>query len=135
VRVAEKGEQVRAERLVLRLVLRPGPAPSHPVLGLFPTRRLPAQDVTHEATVRSRILAALSGTTPDERTAALIALLSALHAVTTVFEVPDKRAARRRAKEIAEGQWAATAVRKAVEAVYAATAAATMPATTAATTS
>jgi hypothetical protein len=48
--------------------------------------------------------------------------------------VPDKRAARRRAKEIAEGQWAATAVRKAVEAVYAATAAATAAATSAAAT-
>jgi len=167
VRVAEKGEAVRAGWLVLR----PGPAPAHPVLaaglaaladqagrkpehvidrlgkglrdrladglveagvlrrekhrvlGLFPTRRLPAQDVTHEAEVRSRIRAALAGATPDERTSALIALLSALKAVTTVFAVADKRAARRRAKEIAEGQWAATAVRKAVEAVYAATAA------------
>jgi hypothetical protein len=178
VRVAEKGEDVRAGRLVLV----PGPPPSHPVLaeglavldgregrkpehvidklakglrdrladglvhagvlrhekrrvlGVFPTHRLPALDVTHEAAVRERIAAALSGAAPDERTAALIALLSALKAVTSVFEVPDKRAARRRAKEIAEGQWAATAVRKAVEAVYAATAAATAAATSAAAT-
>jgi hypothetical protein len=105
----------------------------HKVLGLFPTRRLPARDSTHERTVRSRIQDALAGAAPDERTAALIALLSALKAVTTVFDVPDKRAARRRAKEIAEGQWAATAVRKAVEAVYAATVAAVV-ASTAATT-
>jgi hypothetical protein len=41
-----------------------------------------------------------------------------------VFAVPDKRAANRRAKEIAEGQWAAAAVRKAIEEVYAAVAAA-----------
>jgi len=106
----------------------------HKVLGLFPTHRLPAQDVSHEATVRERISSALAGAAPDERTAALIALLAALKAVTTVFEVADKRAARRRAKEIAEGQWAATAVRKAVEAVYAATAAATAAATSAAAT-
>jgi hypothetical protein len=168
VRVAGKGETVRAGRLVLQ----PGPALEHPVLagglatvegregrkpeqvidalgkglrdrladglvdagvlrrekhrvlGVFPARRLPAQDVAHEATVREQIRAALDGATPGERTAALIALLSALNAVTTVFDVPDKRAARRRAREIAEGQWAAAAVRKAVEAVYAATTAA-----------
>jgi hypothetical protein len=179
VRVAEKGEDVRAGRLVLES----GPAPAHPVLaagldvlsgregrkpdhvldalakglrerladglvetgvvrrerhkvlGLFPTERLPAQDPAHEATVRQRIGAALDGATPDARTAALIALLSALNAVTTVLDVADKRAARRRAKEIAEGQWAATAVRKAVEAVYAATIAAVTVATTAAATS
>lgn len=168
VRIAEKGETVRAGRLVLK----PGPQPGHPVLadavrvlsakegrkpqdvlgtlakglrerladglvaagvlrrerrkvmGLFPTQRLPAQDSGHETGVREKIVAALNAAGHDERTAALIALLSALRAVTTVFDVPDKRAARRRAKEIAEGQWAAAAVRKAVEEVYAATAAA-----------
>jgi hypothetical protein len=103
----------------------------HKVLGLFPTRRLPANDVTHERTVREKIAAALAGDTPDDRTAALVALLSALDAVTSVFEVPDKRAAKRRAKEIAEGQWAAAAVRKAVQAVQAATMAAITVATTA----
>jgi hypothetical protein len=168
IRVAEKGETVRAGRLVLK----PGAAPGHPVLddalrllsaregrkpkdvlgplakglrarltgslvdagvlrremrkvlGFFPTERLPARDATHETTVRERIAAALAGAEPDERTAALVALLSALNAVTTVLDVRDRRAARRRAKEIAEGQWAATAVRKAVQEVYAATAAA-----------
>ncbi|MGH3759261.1 GOLPH3/VPS74 family protein [Actinophytocola sp.] len=93
----------------------------HKVLGLFPTRRLPARETGHESAVRERIGSALDGATPDERTAALIALLSALKGLTTVFDLPDKRAARRRAKEIAEGQWAAAAVRKAVEAVYVAT--------------
>jgi Golgi phosphoprotein 3 (GPP34) len=179
IRVAEKGEDVRAGRLVLK----PGAAPGHPVLddalrllsakegrkpkdvlgilakglrerlelllvdagvlrretrkvlGFFPIERLPAQDSTHETTVRERIAAALDGGRPDDRTAALIALLSALNAVTTVFDVPDRRVARRRAKEIAEGQWAAAAVRKAVQEVYAATMAAVTVATTAATTS
>jgi hypothetical protein len=106
----------------------------HRVLGLFPTRRLPANDVTHERTVRERIAAALGGATPDDRTAALVALLSALDAVTTVFQVPDKRTAKRRAKEIAEGQWAAAAVHKAIQAVRAATmAGATVAASAAAT--
>lgn len=175
--VAAKDDTVRAGRLVLR----PGPAPAHPVLvdaldvlstregrkpdhvldtlakglrerlvdglleagilrrerhkvlGLFPTERLPAQDTAHETMVRQRVLAALDGGRPDERVAALTALLSALDAVTTVFDVPDKRFARRRAKEIAEGQWAAAAVRRAVEDVYAVTIAAVTAATTAAT--
>jgi Golgi phosphoprotein 3 GPP34 len=168
VRVAEKGESVRAGRLVVK----PGPAPGHPVLadalqlvaryegrrpkdvigklsqrlrerladglvatgvlrrekhkvlGLFPTERLPALDSGHEAGVRGRIEAALGGAQPDERSAALIALLLAIRGLTYVFAVPDKRAANRRAKEIAEGQWAAAAVRKAIEEVYAAVAAA-----------
>jgi hypothetical protein len=102
----------------------------HKVLGLFPTARLRAQDAAHDRTVRKRIWEALDGATPDERTAALIALLSALNAVTTVVDVADRRAAKRRAKQIAEGQWAATAVRKAVEAAYAATIAAVTVATT-----
>jgi hypothetical protein len=168
VRVAEKGEPVRAGRLVVM----PGPAPAHPVLadalelvaakegrkpkdvigklsqrlrerladglvargvlrrekhkvlGLFPTTRLPALDSGHEAGVRGRIEAALGGATPDERSAALIALLHAIRGLPYVFAVADKRAANRRAKEIADGQWAAAAVRTAIEEVYAATAAA-----------
>lgn len=179
IRVAEKGESVRAGRLVLR----PGPEPGDPILagalallahregrkpqyvldalakdlrrrladrlvqagvlrrekrkmlGLFPAERLPAQDSTHEATVRERIRDALCGAEPDERTAALISLLSALNAVTKVVDVPDRRAANRRAKEIAKGQWAAAAVRKAIEAVNAATAAAIAAAATTAATS
>src|SRR6202008_2617315 len=135
VRVTEKGEQVRTGRLVLR----PGPAPGHPVLatglevladregrkpqhvidalakrlrerltdgmveagvlrrewrkilGLFPSQRLFAQDTAHSSTVRQQVSAALAGATPDERTAALIALVSALNAVPTVFDVRDKR--------------------------------------------
>ena len=121
-----------ADSLVEAGVLR---REKHKVLGLFPTRRLPANDVTHERTVREKIAAALSGDTPDDRTAALVALLSALDAVTKVFDVPDKRAAKRRAKEIAEGQWAADAVRKAVQAVQAATMAAITVAATAGATS
>jgi Golgi phosphoprotein 3 (GPP34) len=173
VRVAERGESVKAGRLVVT----PGPAPESPVLarglavlseregrkpesvlhalgkglresltdkllearvlrrewhrvlGLIPTQRLLPQDGAPEAEVRERVRAALAGAEPDARTAAVIALLSALKAVTTVFDVPDERAVRKRAKEIAEGQWAATAVRKAIEAINAATMAAATAAT------
>ena len=168
VRVAERGESIRAGRLVVT----PGPAPANPVLarglevvteregrkpehvlqalgkglrerlsdslvdagvlrretrrvlGLVPVQRLPARDGSHEATLRERIWAALKGVQPDPRTAAMIALLSSLKAVTTVFDAPNPREIRKRAKEIAEGQWAATAVRKAIDAINAATAAA-----------
>jgi hypothetical protein len=179
VRVAERGESVKAGRLVVT----PGPAPENPVLarglavvseregrkpesvlqalgkglrerlsdalvdagvlrresrrvlGLVPVQRLPAQDGSHEATLRERIWVALNGAQPDPRTAAMIALLSALNAVTTVFDAPNRRAVRKRAKEIAEGQWAASAVRKAIDAINAATMVATAAATTAATSS
>jgi hypothetical protein len=90
------------------------------VLGLFPTTRLPAQDIARKTQVRERLREVLAGAEPDERSGALIAVLSALNAVTIVVDMPDKRAARRRAKEIAQGHWAAAAVRKAVDAVNAA---------------
>lgn len=172
VRVAERGERVKAGRLVLR----PGPPPPHPmlaaaltrlseregrkpeqvlsalspglrdgladglvgqgvlrrerhrVLGLFPTERLPAHNAAPETEVRQRVWAALTGAAPDPRTAALIALLSALDATTKVFLTTDRRAIRRRAKEIAEGQWAAVAVRRAIASINAAASAAVIAA-------
>lgn len=105
-----------ADGLVAAGVLR---REQHRTLGLFPTTRLPAQDTRHEASVRERLAAVLDGAEPDQHSAALLALLHALDAVTTVLDVPDKRAAKKRAKEIAKGQWAPAAVRKAVEEVQA----------------
>jgi hypothetical protein len=92
------------------------------VFGLFPVTRWPANDARHEQEVRLALDNALRvGTQPDERTAALISLLHAVNAVTKVItDAPDKRALRRRAKQIAESEWAAAAVRKAVQAVQAA---------------
>lgn len=92
------------------------------ILGLFPTTRWPAADAAAEAEVRSKLDAALLlGKEPDPRTAALVAMLSAIDSVQKVVDAPDRRAVRKRAKEIAESAWAAEAVRKAVEAVQAAT--------------
>jgi len=92
------------------------------VLGLFPVTRWPATDARHETEVRARLDSALRiGTTPDERTGALIALLSALNVVPKVVrDAVDKRALRRRAKEIADSDWAADAVKKAVTEMQAA---------------
>jgi len=102
------------------------------VLGLFPTTRWPATDSRHEGEVRVGLQNALvHGTTPDPRSASLAALLSALNAAHKVIqsegpESPDKRAVKRRAKEIREGQWAADAVGAAIQAVQTAISAAVM---------
>jgi hypothetical protein len=92
------------------------------MLGLFPVTRWPARDARHEAEVRSKLESVLKvGTTPDEHTGALIALLSALNVVPKVVtDAVDKKALKRRAKEIAESDWAADAVKKAVAEMQAA---------------
>ncbi|MGW7684496.1 GOLPH3/VPS74 family protein [Kribbella sp. NPDC054772] len=92
------------------------------VLGLFPVTRWPAKDARHEVEVRAKLESVLKvGTAPDERTGALIALLSALNVVPRVVtDAVDKRALKRRAKEIAESDWAADAVKKAVTEMQAA---------------
>jgi Golgi phosphoprotein 3 (GPP34) len=72
---------------------------------------------------------------PDERTAALIALL---HALKCEHKVVDPRAyqlsrrqLRARADQIAQGSWASEAVRKAIDEMIAAVAAASAAATAA----
>jgi len=90
------------------------------IFGVFPVRRWPAQDGSHEAEVRRLMTQTLvQQVAPDTRTAALIALV---HAVGCVDKIVDpgqhglsKRELRARAKKIAEGNWASAAVRKAIE--------------------
>jgi len=94
------------------------------VLGLFPRTRWPVADSEHERRIRTQLRDQLvHGVSADERTGALISLLSAIDAVSTVIDPRDagldKRELNNRAKAIAEGQWASEAVRKAVEAVNA----------------
>lgn len=94
------------------------------VLGIFPRRRWPEADSSHEAELRRQLADSLvRGLAPDERTAALIALLSALDRAPSVVERDglSKREIRARAKEIAKGNWAAAGVRDAVNAATAAT--------------
>lgn len=114
------------ERLADKGVLR---AEQGRILGVFPTHRWPAQDARHEAEVRSRVTQALvHGSTPDARSAALIALLHALRcedkAVDPRQHEVSKRQLRTRAEEIAQGDWASQAVRTAIDEVTAAVAAA-----------
>jgi hypothetical protein len=108
------------------------------VLGLFPRRRWPTVDSTHEDAVRRQLTAALvQGVQPDQHTACLIALLAAIdraHKVVDRDGLPAGQV-RKRAKEIAQGEWAAKAVKDAISASTAAVAAGVAAATTAATTS
>ncbi|HZX04534.1 GOLPH3/VPS74 family protein [Kribbella sp.] len=119
-------------RLAQRGVLQ---ADQGKVLGLFPVTRWPAKDARHELEVRAQLESVLThGLAPDERTAALIALLSALNVVPRVItDAVDNRALKQRAKEIADSDWAAAAVKKAVTEMQAAVTAAIMVSTTAAT--
>jgi hypothetical protein len=104
------------------------------VLGLFPRTRWPAADVRYEAAVRQRLADVLvRGVQPDPRTVALVALLQAVDQVPAVVDHTgmSRREVKQRARLLAEGEWAAEAVRKAVEATTGAMAA-VMVATTAA---
>lgn len=113
-------------RLADRGVVR---AEQRKILGLIPGRRWPAQDVSHEADTRQLITQALAQQAmPDARTAAVIALVHALRCEHKIIDPRlsglSRRQLRARAKEIAEGNWAAEAVRKAIDEMIAAVAAA-----------
>jgi len=119
------------ERLAASGVVRAGRGK---ILGIFPTRIWPAQDASHEAQVRDRLTQALvQQAAPDPRTAALIALLHALKCEHKIVEPGpyglSKRELAARAGEIAEGNWASAAVRKAIDEMNAAVIAATTAAT------
>ncbi|PZF84626.1 GOLPH3/VPS74 family protein [Jiangella anatolica] len=109
-------------RLAERGVLR---RQSGTVLRVFPTTRWPAADASHEAALRQRLHDVLvTGLEPDPRTAALVSLLLAVDGLRKAVPSDDRRAVKRRAKEISESDWAADAVKKAVQEVQAAVTAA-----------
>ena len=121
------------QRLAVGGVLR---ATRGRMLGIFPTRSWPAQDPSREAEIRQLVTQALvQQTAPDERTAALIALLHALRCEHKIVDPRSYQLSRRqlraRAAEIAEGNWASAAVRKAIDEMIAAVAAASAAATAA----
>ena len=121
------------QRLAASGVLRAGHGRA---LGIFPSRTWQAQDPSHEAEVRQLVTQALvQPGAPDERTAALIALLHALKCEHKVVDPRlyqmSRRQLRARAAEIAQGNWASEAVRKAIDQALAAVAAASAAATAA----
>jgi len=97
------------------------------VLGLFPRTTWPAADTAREQDVRRSVTSCLvDGVAPDPRTGALIALLAAIdqaHSAVTPGTPVKKRDLKKRAKQIADGQWAAKAVKDAVDAAATAAAA------------
>lgn len=98
------------ERLASAEILQRG---EQRVLGIFPRTVWPAVDVAHEREVRQALTAALvQGASPAPRTAALIALLHSVgHAHKVVpADGASTRDIKRRAKQLAEGDWAAKAV-------------------------
>ncbi|MFD6444034.1 GPP34 family phosphoprotein [Promicromonospora sp. NPDC060204] len=108
------------------------------VLGLFPSTTWKSHDPAPEAAVRERVLAALTGSADlDEATAALVSLLRATDLIRRLFPDQDRRELKRRAKEIADSEWAGAAVKRAIDelnAVMIAVMASTTAATTAGTT-
>lgn len=93
------------------------------VLGLFPRTRWPEVDSRREEEVRRALSdVLLRGVDPKPRTAALIALLSAIDQVHRVLEHDgvSNGEVKTRAKSVAEGQWAAKGVADAIAATNAA---------------
>jgi hypothetical protein len=133
-RLGKGTKDVLLQRLTERGLVRPAKGR---VLGLFPRTTWPAADRGHEAEVRELLQGALvTRLTPDARISALVALLSAIdhaHKVVDGGDLPA-RVIKKRAKEIAEGAWAAKAVKDAVAAAQAATSAAILAATSVAAT-
>ncbi|HET6529292.1 MAG TPA: GPP34 family phosphoprotein [Actinoplanes sp.] len=108
------------------------------VLLVFPRTRYPA---THgveppaESEARQRMIAAVAGTGPVEpRTAALCALVAATDLDKRVFRDMDRTQVKARLKEIGQGAWAATAVKKSIEEIQSAIMIAVVAGSTAATT-
>lgn len=92
------------------------------VLGFIPRTTWPGGDPAAEDDVRRRLQGALvEGTTPSERTVALVALLQVTGLLPKVVTTEDKRALKARAKQLTEGVWAAKAVKDAIEEAAAAT--------------
>ncbi|GII23374.1 GOLPH3/VPS74 family protein [Planosporangium mesophilum] len=95
------------------------------VLWVFPRTRYPSTtggEPAVEADARHRVEAALAGTGPvDARTAALCALIKAVGLERAFPDRPAKEV-RKRLGVIAEGDWASTAVRKAIGEMQAAVA-------------
>lgn len=93
------------------------------VLRIFRTSTLPANDTGHEAALLERVRAVLEdGAPPDERTAAVIALLSSSGSLPSLHPAVNwSTMVYQRAKDLENGSWAAEAVNTVVSRTVAAT--------------
>jgi hypothetical protein len=95
------------------------------VLGIFPAKSYRIADEAVAVEARKAVGEVVLGYRgADARTGALVTLLYAVKAVHKVIE-GNKREMNKRAKDIAAGNWAGDAVRRAVEAIQAGVVAAT----------
>ncbi|WP_158880697.1 GOLPH3/VPS74 family protein [Amycolatopsis anabasis] len=84
-------------------------------LGVFTTTRWQVGDPGHVAALRGQVHEVLvEGEDPDERTAALIALLATIDVLHKVVEAPDRSLLAMRAAHVAEDAWHADAVEAAI---------------------
>ncbi|OEJ95445.1 GOLPH3/VPS74 family protein [Streptomyces thermolilacinus] len=101
----------------------------HRALGLFPVRRYPEADGSVERELRERLArVVVQGARPDDRTSGLIALLHGARLHGIAFPDVPRREVEPRMAAIAEGEWTADSVRRAIRDMQA-----TMAAVTAAT--
>lgn len=95
------------------------------VLGVFPTTRYDVVDPARRDRLVGSLRAVLGGQVPpDDVTGPLVGLLQAGGVVKRLVPDPERRAAVRRAKEIAKGDWAGSAAKAAVVAASSAASAA-----------
>jgi hypothetical protein len=120
-RLARGTRPLVLERLVERGLVR---RERSRLLGVLPVTTWPPADPGPREELRGRVAAVLlHGAQPDQHLALLISLV---HAVKAEHKIVDgsRRQLRARAAEVADGEWAGKAVRKAIQAVEAGVAAA-----------
>jgi Golgi phosphoprotein 3 GPP34 len=134
-RFAKKAREQVMDSLVARGAVR---REEDRVMLVFPRTRYPAThgvEPPEETEARQRMRAAVTGTGPVEpRTAALCALVAAIDLDRRVFRDLDRKQVKARLKEIGQGAWAATAVKKSIEEIQSAIMVAVIAGSTAATT-
>lgn len=90
------------------------------ILKVFPSTAWKPGDGRAEAEILGRVRAVVVGARPPEdRTAALVSILHATDVLPKLFPDADKKAVKRRGKEISDGGWGGPAVRQAIQEVNA----------------
>ncbi|MFH1754662.1 MAG: GPP34 family phosphoprotein [Candidatus Latescibacterota bacterium] len=118
-------------RLVNQGILR---REEHRILRVIPSRRYPTAYSVPEMKLRERIrTVVLKGKKPDERTVVIISLVNACNLIKEIFDKEERKAAKKRIKEITESEAIGKAVSDTVAGVQAAVLA-TITATTVAAT-
>lgn len=144
-RIEEEGKPKKAESIIPKLtkglrkrllaqlaaqgVVR---ADERKILGFIPLNRYPEADGAVEDAVRHRVRGViLNNQAPDERTAALAAVIQAADLESLILNREERKASKQRLKELAEGEVLSPAISHAIASVNAAATAAIVAATSA----